>query len=88
LSPEVVATNWDQGQLTETDLHALIDLLRPRIVASDVTGEISVYRYRSRFKRWLAARDAQPSIADVTLAAAQARHAQVNASLLRWLARS
>jgi predicted deacetylase len=85
LSQDVVATNWDQGQLTEADLHAVIDLLRARVVACDVTGDISSYRYRSRFKRWLSARDAQPSVGAVTLAAAQARHAQINANLLRCL---
>jgi hypothetical protein len=86
LSPDVVATNWDQGQLTERDVHGLIDLLRPRVVASDITGDVSMYRYRNRFKRWLAARDAQPSISGVTLAAAQEQHAQINESLLRCLA--
>jgi hypothetical protein len=85
LSPEVVATNWDQGQLTEADLHGVIDLLRARIVACDVTGDVSSYRYRSRFKRWLSARDAQPSIGSATLAAARAQHAQINENLLQCL---
>jgi hypothetical protein len=87
LSPHVVATNWDQGELTEGDMHGVIDILRARIVACDVTGDISSYRYRSRFKRWLAARDEQPRIATATLAAAQARHARINESLLEYLGR-
>jgi hypothetical protein len=87
LSAEVLHTNWDQGRLSEADLHAIVDIVRDRIVAGDVTGDVSVHRYRSIWKRWLSARDKQPSIPPDALAHWQREHHEVNERLLRKLAR-
>ncbi len=59
LSPSVINTNWDQGELREDHLNQLIDACRGRLIGADITGDVSAYRYQSRFKRWLSAADGQ-----------------------------
>lgn len=59
LSPQVVKTNWDQGVFEERHLNQLIDACRGRLIGADITGDVSAYRYQSRFKRWLSAADGQ-----------------------------
>ena len=83
---EVVQTNWDQGVMRLEELTAAIRMLQGRIIASDVTGEVSSYRYRSRFKRFLSGRDRQPEIPERTLNEWQTQHQQVNRHLLSLLA--
>jgi arginase family enzyme len=85
LAPDVVRTNWDQGVMCLEELTAAIGRLHGRILASDVTGEVSSYRYRSGFKRFLSGLDRQPEIPDGTLSEWQARHQQVNLQLLSLL---
>jgi len=85
LARDVVQTNWDQGVMRLEELAAAIRLLRGRILASDVTGEVSSYRYRSRFKRFLSGLDRQPKISDRTLVDWQTRHQEVNYQLLSLL---
>lgn len=87
LHPSEVRTNWDQGKLREQHLHAAIEALGPRIVASDITGEVSKYEYRKIWKQWLSARDAQPEIAAQELVAWQKQHRAVNQRLLERLSR-
>lgn len=58
-STEVVHTNWDQGCLLEAQVHRAIGALHGRIVGSDITGDVSAYRYRTPWKRWLSRIDAQ-----------------------------
>lgn len=55
----VVRTNWDQGRFNVTALLRFMDALTGPLLGSDITGEISHYRYRSRFKRLLSALDGQ-----------------------------
>jgi hypothetical protein len=86
LNPSVVRTNWDQGVFDEHDLHMGIQILGERIVACDVTGEVSRHRYTHAWKRWLTARDAQPDISADTVSTLQARHAEFNQRLLTALA--
>jgi arginase family enzyme len=86
LAPDVVQTNWDQGVMRLEELMAAIRRLQGRIVASDVTGEVSSYRYRSRFKRLLSGLDRQPEIPQRTLNDWQTRHQEVNRQLLSVLA--
>ncbi|MGE7139232.1 hypothetical protein ACQKIE_16515 [Luteibacter sp. NPDC031894] len=81
-SEEVVRTNWDQGQLRLDDALALIDSLRGGLVGSDITGEISAYRYRRWWKRRLSAMDAQPAFAAHDLGPWQVRQHALNAVLL------
>ncbi len=88
LHPDVVRTNWDQGQLREAALLETIDLLRGRLVGSDITGEISAYRYRSRCKRWLSNADGQTPVAAPELAAWQAQQHALDTRLLARLAQA
>ncbi|MDB5896002.1 MAG: hypothetical protein JWQ88_3533 [Rhodoferax sp.] len=85
-APEVVRTNWDQGRLQEAQAQALIEALHGQLVGSDVTGEVSSYRYRTAWKRWLSAQDGQDTdIEGPQLCAWQAGQHRLNESLLGWL---
>ena len=86
LAPAVVKTNWDQGVMTMEDLERGIDTIRNLVVASDVTGEVSSYRYASRWKRILTWLDRQPEIPGGLLSIWQGQHRAVNQRLLAKLA--
>ena len=86
MSPLVVRTNWDQGRMDERELMQAIALVRPRLIGSDVTGDVSVARYESRWKRWLSALDAQPEFGAAELAQWQSAQRQLNNTLLQALA--
>jgi hypothetical protein len=86
LAHDVVQTNWDQGVMRLEELTAAIEPLRERIIGGDIVGDVSSYRYRSRFKRVLSGLDHQPPIPDDRLAEWQARHQQINLQLLSLLA--
>jgi len=83
LDPAVARTNWDQGRLLDTDLFAGIDALRGRIIGSDVTGEVSAYRYATWWKRRLSALDAQPDVDAAHLSSWQAQQHALNLRLLK-----
>lgn len=85
-APWVARTNWDQGTLDEPAGLAIVRALRPRVVASDITGEISSYRYRTWWKRWLSAMDGQPDVPSAHLEAWQAQQHRLNLSLLGAMA--
>lgn len=87
-SPEVVRTNWDQGQMLESQARAIVAALAGQIVGSDITGDVSSYRYRSAWKRWLSAQDGQDTHlgAAVPLAAWQAAQHALNARLVAQIA--
>lgn len=87
-APEVVRTNWDQGRLSLGHVHRVIELVADRLIGSDITGEVSVHAYRTRWKRWLSARDSQPEIPLATLAEWQAQQMALNRSLLARLNRN
>jgi arginase family enzyme len=82
LAPEVVQTNWDQGVMRLEEMTEAIESIQGRVIAGDVVGEVSSYRYRSRFKRLLSGLDHQPVIPAGKLHEWQARHQQVNLQLL------
>ncbi len=85
-APEVVRTNWDQGRLQLPQALALIDALRGQIVGSDVTGEVSSYRYRSAWKRWMSNLDGQDTaVSPDLLASWQAAQHALNERLLACL---
>ena len=85
LSPDVVRTNWDQGQLTDKDLFLAIDRLSGRLVGSDITGEISAYEYKTAWKRWLSGLDGQSSVSGDALAEWQHRQHELNRRLMARL---
>ncbi len=84
-SADIAKTNWDQGQMTVQDAARLITTLKPRLIGSDITGEVSVAHYDSAWKRWLSSMDDQPSIPTHTLATWQAQQGALNNSLLDLL---
>ncbi|MDR2012067.1 MAG: arginase family protein [Rhodanobacter sp.] len=86
LSADIARTNWDQGRLTDTDLLRAVDLLRGRLIGSDITGDVSVYRYRTGWKRVLSALDAQPDIDAAQLAQWQQQQHALNLRLLERIA--
>lgn len=84
---EVARTNWDQGCFQLPHAQAIIACLRRGgLVGSDITGEVSQYRYRSRLKRLMSALDGQPIIPDTQLHDWQLQQRDVNQQLLAALA--
>jgi len=83
LSPEDAHTNWDQGVMRLSELQSVIEMIQPRIIGSDVTGEVSVYQYQSRFKRLLSGLDGQTEIDGAELARWQAEHQAINQRMLQ-----
>lgn len=77
-----VRTNWDQGCLLVEDLCGVIAGLNGRIIGSDITGEISAYRYVSRWKNFLSDLDGQSDVSDADLAGFQERQTTVTQRLI------
>jgi hypothetical protein len=86
LSVGVVRTNWDQGCMSEANMLDTIGLFRRRLVGSDVTGDVSAYRYRTRWKRWMSAMDRQPDVSSKDLEDWQGKHHRLNLRVLRAFA--
>ena len=82
----VARTNWDQGHLLEAHADALIDALHGRIIGSDITGDVSSWRYASWWKRRLSALDRQPAIDPAQLAVWQSQQHALNLRLLERIA--
>lgn len=80
---DVARTNWDQGRMQLADAQAIIASLAGGLVGSDITGDISAYRYRRWWKRRLSAMDAQPDVAQAELAQWQSQQHALNLVLLR-----
>lgn len=74
---DVVRTNWDQGQLQEAQANRVIAALQGQIYGSDITGDVSAYRYRTAWKRCLSHADAQETEIEPALLQSwqQAQHA-------------
>ncbi|HEU4709561.1 MAG TPA: arginase family protein [Methylophilaceae bacterium] len=87
LSPADAHTNWDQGVMRLEELQTAVTSLKPRIIAADITGEVSIYRYRSRFKRMLSGLDGQSEPSPQELEHWQAQHQAINRRLLEMLTR-
>jgi hypothetical protein len=84
--PSVVRTNWDQGVLQAHHAFSMISALRGHLAGSDVTGDVSAYRYRTAWKRWLSAGDGQQTAeVDAALPEWQVAQAAFNQELLRQL---
>jgi hypothetical protein len=82
LSPTAAWTNWDQGCMRESDTLEIIRRCEGRLVGSDITGDVSSYRYRSTWKRWLSALDKQPAVSENDLARWQRDQRAINLRLL------
>lgn len=86
LSEEEVRTNWDQGVLRRVDVAAIISAVQGCVVGSDVTGDVSLWRYRSAWKRWLSKADGQEQAhLGANLRPWQARQNAFNWQILRLL---
>lgn len=81
-APDVAMTNWDQGTLSEAGGAAIVGALHGRIVGSDITGEISRYRYKTWWKRRLSAMDGQVEADPARLTEWQAQQHALNLRLL------
>jgi hypothetical protein len=82
LSPSAARTNWDQGCMAVAEILDAIAILRARLIGSDVTGEVSAYRYKSYWKRWMTAIDRQPVVRRESLANWQRTQRDINLRLL------
>lgn len=87
-SVSTARTNWDQGRIEERHAMAIIDALRGRIVASDINGEVSAYRYSTWWKRLLSGMDGQAPVPQSELDAWQAQQRALNDRLLAAIAAS
>ncbi|WP_434778037.1 arginase family protein [Neisseria sp. Ec49-e6-T10] len=85
LSVDTVQTNWDQGCLLERHLFDTISTLKPRIVGSDITGEVSIWHYKHWWKRFLSQLDAQQEPSQAELKKWQMLQNQLNQRLLSAL---
>lgn len=86
-SKETVCTNWDQGRMTEPDLYRIIDAVRPRLVASDINGEVSNWVYKSLWKRCLSWLDGQEPVPADQLLVWQKQQQEFNLRVLDALQR-
>ena len=86
LSPAVARTNWDQGCMSEQEMMETIAQCRGRLIGSDITGDVSSYRYRTWWKRWLSAIDRQPDVSRDDLAGWQREQRAINLRLLDAIA--
>lgn len=84
-STEVIQTNWDQGILEEDHLWQVIDGLKPRIIAADITGEVSEYHYQTPWKRFLSKLDQQAPIPQESLTALQQQQNAFNTRIIERL---
>ena len=85
LSEEVVHTNWDQGRLQTYHILDTITSIKPRLIGSDITGELSIWRSPNWFKRFLSSLDKQPAISSDDLSNWQREQHQLNLTLLKAL---
>ncbi len=86
LHPDVARSNWDQGCLRVAHVQTIIAALRPRLIGSDINGEVSLARYPQWWKRTLSTIDRQPVPDPARLATWQSQQHAVNLTLLQALA--
>ena len=53
LASDYIRTTWDQGEMPEDELMRCIEMLSPKVVAADITGDLSSYTYKSLLKKML-----------------------------------
>ena len=88
ISPEIVHTNWDQGRMLEKHLLRVIEALHGQIIGSDITGEVSVWQYRTWWKRLLSAMDGQANISAAQVNQWQQQQFVLNKRLLAAIEKS
>ena len=88
LRPEAVRTNWDQGTFEAGHLEALIKDRAGNILAADITGDVSIYRYKNKLKRWISLLDAQKAPDPALLEQWREQQRKMNKMLLECLRRA
>jgi arginase family enzyme len=84
LASDDILTTWDQGRLSEDDLMKCIEMLSPRVVAADITGDISSYTFQSLLKkilRWVDGAARTPAFTTEDLQ----KHQALNLKILSFL---
>jgi hypothetical protein len=85
LDATAARTNWDQGCMAVDQMLDTIAILRGRLIGTDVTGDVSAYRYKSIWKRWMTAIDRLPVVSNESLAEWQREQRDINLRLLAAL---
>lgn len=85
MSEDIIKTNWDQGVLQTYHLTDTIAALGKNLIGSDITGELSLYHYRTLWKRALSALDGQSEMPTDKLNIWQMQQHRLNLDLLTLL---
>lgn len=84
LSRSAALSTWDQGKMEEAELLRCIENIAPSVVAADIVGDISLYRYKSLLKRLLRRADGEDlPIGDIE--SERLKHQELNKKLLSLL---
>ena len=84
LASDDILTTWDQGRLSEDDLMKCIEMLAPRVVAADITGDASSYTFQGLLKKILRWVDGAARTAAFTTEDLQ-KHQALNLKILSFL---
>lgn len=84
LSNKVLTTTWDQGKMQEEELLKCIKEIAQFVIAADVVGDISIYKYKSRMKKIIRIIDGYERM-PIELEREQLKHKQLNMKILSLL---
>lgn len=82
---DVVETNWDQGCFEFGHIEKLLSACGDKLIGVDVTGEISSYQFRGRFKRILAKWDGLEEPEPLKLKNWQKKQRDINGKIIDLL---
>jgi hypothetical protein len=85
LHPDVARTTWDQGVFSLRHLAAVAGACAGRLVGADICGDVSGYRFLSRYKRLLSRLDGQRPPDPESGSFLRQRQQEVNRELLGLL---
>lgn len=85
LAPSCVRTNWDQGLMETRHIRDLIIHLGPRLIGCDITGDVSLFKYKNRWKRLMSLLDGQQTMTPLELTDWQQDQHKCNLHLLSLL---
>lgn len=86
LAADEITTNWDQGVFCFEHIKAIITACGQALCGADICGDISWYKYKSSFKRFLAGLDGQNNdLAAAELNEAQNKQQRLNKAIVSLL---
>lgn len=85
LSPDCLRTNWDQGLMETRHIRDLVINLGPRLMGCDITGDVSLFTYKNRWKRLMSSLDGQEAMTALELSEWQQDQHRFNLHLLSLL---